>query len=278
LPATVRIVNLIDIGVNLSHASFDPDREAVIQRASDAGVAIMIVTGSSRDSSHAARDVARTRPDCLYATAGVHPHHAKDFGVADLNWIRDLSRDPQVVAVGECGLDFFRNFSPQADQERAFHHQLEAATDNGLPVFLHQRDAHETFCAILDEHLGGLSGAVAHCFTGQRAELDHYLERGLMIGITGWICDERRGHHLRDLIAHIPPDRLMIETDAPYLLPRDLDPRPRSRRNEPMYLPHILDVIATVTGQPVAEMAEQTRRNTVDFFGLGCREASGQDK
>jgi len=174
--------------------------------------------------------------------------------------------------VGECGLDFFRNFSPQADQERAFHQQLEAATDSGLPVFLHQRDAHERFCAILDEHLGRLTGAVAHCFTGQRAELDHYLERGLMIGITGWICDERRGHHLRDLVAHIPPDRLMIETDAPYLLPRDLDPRPRNRRNEPMYLPHILEVIAKVAGRPLAEMAEQTRLNTVEFFRLGLRE------
>jgi TatD DNase family protein len=261
-------VQLIDIGVNLAHDSFDHDRAEVMDRARAAGVTGMVITGSCKASSHKARDLAREHPDFLAATAGVHPHHARDFTDADAGWIRDLAGDPQVKAVGECGLDFFRNFSPPEDQERSFHAQLELAAMLQLPVFLHQRDAHDRFCAILREHVARIPRGVAHCFTGDRKELEDYLALGLSIGITGWICDERRGAHLKALISEIPPERLMLETDAPYLLPRDLKPRPRTRRNEPCYLAHVLHVVADAAGRDPAAVAAQTRANAQRFFGL----------
>jgi hypothetical protein len=163
---------------------------------------------------------------------------------------------PLVVAAGECGLDYFRNFSPHPDQQRVFRAQLELATRARKPVFLHQRDAHEDFLQILRDYRG-LAG-VAHCFTGDAAELAAYLDHGLYIGITGWICDERRGQNLQRLVADIPLDRLLVETDAPYLLPRNLEPKPRTRRNEPKYLPHIVDAIARRRGESFATIADAT--------------------
>ena len=174
----------------------------------------------------------------------------------------------RVVAIGECGLDYYRNYSPHADQERAFAAQLELAAELGLPVFLHQRDAHERFVAILREHRARLVRAVAHCFTGTDAELDDYLEMDLHIGITGWICDERRGAHLRELVRRIPAQRLMLETDAPYLLPRDLVPKPAARRNEPMYLAHVLKVVAACRDEDAGALATTTTATSRAFFGL----------
>ncbi len=261
-------MQLIDIGANLAHDSFDADRDAVLTRARDAGVGVLIVTGSSRASSHRAADLASEHPGALYATAGVHPHHARDFTDECDRWIRALAARPGVVAVGECGLDFFRNFSPPGDQERAFRRHVEIAIECGAPLFLHQRDAHRRFCEILDEYGRDLPPAVAHCFTGGRSELDDYLERGLFIGVTGWVCDERRGADLAAAVPHIPADRLMIETDAPYLLPRDLHPRPKSRRNEPMHLAHVAATVARLRGVPLDEVARQTTAVARRFFRL----------
>jgi len=259
---------LVDIGANLAHDSFDPDRNEVLARAAAAGVRIIIVTGSSRESSHRASTLAEVHPGRLFATAGVHPHHASEWRDEDAIWVRQLSAKPQVVAVGECGLDFFRDFSSHADQETCFRAQLELAVESRLPVFLHQRDAHDQFVAILKDYLPGLTKGVAHCFTGNDGELRDYLELGLYIGITGWICDERRGHHLRDLIPAIPPERLLLETDAPYLLPRDLRPRPSSRRNEPLHLRHVAETVAACAGKSVEKLAAETTANARDFFGL----------
>jgi TatD DNase family protein len=172
------------------------------------------------------------------------------------------------VAVGECGLDYHRDLSPRAAQRTAFIAQLELAVETGKPVFLHQRDAHADFAAILADHAAHLSGGVAHCFTGGVLELEAYLALGLSIGITGWICDERRGVGVRAVVARIPADRLMIETDAPYLLPRDLAPKPASRRNEPAFLPHIAGVVAALRGVGMREIAELTSANARRFFGL----------
>ena len=259
---------LIDVGANLAHDSFDHDREQVLTRARDAGVASIVITGSCASSSRAALELARTRPGQLFGTAGVHPHHAKDWTAEDRGWMRTLAANPEVVAIGECGLDFCRNFSSPEDQELAFRAQLEIAIETALPVFLHQRDAHERFCVILGDYLDHLSRAVAHCFTGSQQELDDYLDMGLYIGITGWICDERRGHHLRDLIPAIPQDRLLLETDSPYLLPRDLDPKPSGRRNEPMYLPHVAETVAGCSGETLEEIAERTSGNARRFFSI----------
>jgi TatD DNase family protein len=261
-------VDLIDIGANLAHDSFDADRDEVIRRAADAGVSRMVLTGSSDSSNHAAKDLARRYPGRLWSTAGLHPHHASDYTDDLHESIRSLLNEPEVVAVGECGLDYFRNFSPREDQRVAFERQLELAVESGLPVFLHQRDAQEEFLEILEPRLPDLSRAVSHCFTGNESELRQLLELDLYIGITGWICDERRGTHLKEIVGMIPGDRLMIETDAPYLLPRSLVPRPKTRRNEPMWLPEVLRVVAEARGEPESVVAEATTRTAERFFGL----------
>jgi len=264
-------VNLIDVGTNLTHESFASDLEVVIERARAAGVARMVVTGSSLAESEAAQRLAARHPAVLYATAGVHPHLAAQWRADSAAAIARLAGYPEVVAVGETGLDFFRDISPRAAQEKAFEAQLELACELGLPVFMHERDAQRRFGAILQRHRDRLSDAVAHCFTGSEEALDCYLELDLYIGITGWICDERRGTHLRELVGRIPSDRLLIETDAPYLLPRDLAPRPRGRRNEPMYLPHILATVAACRGVAVGELARATTANAERFFRLADR-------
>jgi TatD DNase family protein len=266
---------LVDIGLNLAHDSFDHDRDHVVATARAAGVEHMVITGSTLDSTVAAIGLVQSAPDTFRCTAGVHPHHAAELRPDDLPRLRELLAAPEVGAAGECGLDHFRNFSPHADQERAFRWQLELAVEAGKPVFLHQRDAHDAFVAILDDYLPRLAGGVAHCFTGDGRELRDYLDRGLSVGITGWICDERRGHHLRDLVRLIPLDRLMAETDAPYLLPRDLSPKPAHRRNEPKYLPHVVKTIAACRGEPYATVAAATTRNALEFFGFaGCARRS----
>jgi len=260
-------MKLVDIGVNLAHDSFDADREAVLERARAAGVTRMIVTGSTLQSSRDALLLAQ-RDESLFATVGVHPHHAAELDDAQFAALATLARQPGAVAVGECGLDFFRDFSPRERQEEAFRRQLELAMQAGLPVFLHQRDAHERFTAILDECGAALPAGVAHCFTGGPAELAGYLDRGLYVGITGWICDERRGDALREAARYLPADRVMIETDAPYLLPRDLDPKPRARRNEPMHLPHVLRALAALMGIEPERLADSTTRNAETLFRL----------
>ena len=261
-------MHLIDIGANLAHDSFDDDRDAMMQRAAEAGVATMIVTGSSDDSNVRAAELAASNPGVLYSTAGVHPHHASDYTDASDTLIRELTTRDEVVAVGECGLDYFRNFSPRDAQLEAFRRQLQIAKDTGLPVFLHQRDAHDDFVEVLEPELPHLSRAVAHCFTGEGESLREYLAMGLCIGITGWICDERRGKHLHDIVHIIPDDRLLIETDAPYLLPRTIQPKPKSRRNEPMHLREVVKVVAEARGQTEEHVAKITTDNARLFFSL----------
>jgi TatD DNase family protein len=260
--------SLIDIGINLAHDSFNADRDAVIARAVAAGVVQMMVTGSSGSSTREAIEMARTHPGRLFATAGVHPHYAKELTEDLLAQLRQLAALEQVVAVGECGLDYFRDLSPRAVQQKAFHRQLDLAALVGKPVFLHQRDAHADFVAILKEHRAALVGGVAHCFTGSQDELTAYLEMDLAIGITGWICDERRGAHLLALMSEIPADRLLLETDGPYLLPRDLPSKPESRRNEPGFLPHIAATVARARGEAVETLAESSTAAARKLFGL----------
>lgn len=260
--------SLVDIGANLTHDSFDTDREAVMQRARDVGVTRMVVTGASAEGSTAADALARAHPGTLWATAGVHPHHASDYDEAADALLRNLAKTDAVVAVGECGLDYFRNFSPREAQLDAFRAQLDIAVETGLPVFLHQRDAHDDFVEMLEPVLPSVSRAVAHCFTGEHESLREYLAMGLWIGVTGWICDERRGQHLHDIVQIIPDDRLLIETDAPYLLPRTLEPKPKTRRNEPAYLPEVLRVVAEARGQSEEHVARITTENALAFFAL----------
>ncbi|MDY4295643.1 MULTISPECIES: TatD family hydrolase [unclassified Xanthomonas] len=261
-------MTLIDIGANLTHESFDRDRDAVLQRARAAGVAQLVVTGASREHSPLALQLAQQHPGVLYATAGVHPHHAVEYTAECDAELRALHAHAEVVAVGECGLDYFRDFSPRPAQHRAFERQLQLAVDSGKPLFLHQRDAHADFMALMRQFDGKLGPAVVHCFTGSREELFDYLDRDWYIGITGWLCDERRGAHLRELVKHIPAERLMIETDAPYLLPRTLKPTPKDRRNEPAFLAHIVEELARDRGEEVATVAAASTAAARTFFRL----------
>ena len=265
-------MELIDIGANLGHESFVRDLDAVLARAHEAGVAQLVVTGASREGSREALRIVREHPGRLFATAGVHPHHAADFDEHTTAALRTLLANPACVAAGECGLDFFRDYSPRDAQRRAFAAQLELAADVRKPVFLHQRDAHDEFVAMLAPLRAGLAaGGVAHCFTGGPRELEAYLDLDLFIGVTGWVCDERRGGELRAAVPSIPLERLLVETDAPYLLPRDLSPVPRSRRNEPRFLPHVLERIAALRGEPADVVARGATANAERLFGLPAR-------
>lgn len=258
---------MIDIGVNLGNAAFDADRAAVVERAKAAGVQAMIVTGTSVQESGKALALADPAAG-LYATAGVHPHEAGT--VAD-DWERQiaaLATDPAIVAIGETGLDFYRNYAPRAAQRRVFRAQVELAVATGKPLFVHDRDSGGETGAILADYRGALGNCVIHCFTGTEADLAGYLEAGFSIGITGWICDERRGGELAALAPRIPADRLMIETDAPYLLPRTMRSRPASRRNEPAFLPHVAARLAACRGEDVAAIEALTHENAERFFGL----------
>jgi TatD DNase family protein len=279
--------DLVDIGANLTNHAFAADLAEVLQRAQAAGVGTIVVTGTTIAGSRAAADLAvdqrlsQGMAHGLFATAGIHPHHAQDFRPEDLPGLEALLARREVVAVGECGLDYNRMFSPREAQLRCLEAQLDLAARTRKPLFLHERDASADLLAILRPWRAQLGSAVVHCFTGDGATLDAYLALDLHIGITGWICDERRGLHLRDLVTRIPPDRLMLETDAPYLLPRNLPARPRDRdpasgssrgndrRNEPAYLPYVLEVVAAAQKRAAAVVAAETTATARRFFGWG---------
>jgi TatD DNase family protein len=262
------IMQLIDIGANLTHESFRHDFDDVLASARAHGVAQLVVTGASAQGARDAHALAQAHRGVLFATAGVHPHHASDFDADTEALLRAHHALPEVVAVGETGLDYHRNFSPREAQLFAFERQLELAAECGKPLFLHQRDAHADFIACLDNMRGRIGRAVVHCFTGSASELADYLDRDWYIGITGWICDERRGTHLRELVKNIPADRLLLETDAPYLLPRNVKPMPSHRRNEPMYLAHICAEVARDRGEDVAVTAANSTAAARTFFAL----------
>ncbi|MEM1008811.1 MAG: TatD family hydrolase [Myxococcota bacterium] len=259
---------LCDIGANLADKSFQRDVEQVLQRAFSANVQTLILTGSSVPSSQRCAQLARKYPNQLFSTAGIHPHEAQSSNPQAIESLKQLAQHPHVVAIGECGLDFHRDFSPRPLQEQSFEAQLQLAVETQLPVFLHQRDAHARFLEILKPFLSQVPRAIVHCFTGDEAQLHEYLDLDLYIGITGWICDERRGYHLQDIVRHIPKHRIMIETDAPYLLPRDLSLKPRNRRNEPAFLPHILQAVAHARKESPDELAQSTTHNAYTFFAL----------
>ena len=259
---------MIDIGANLAHDTFDSDREQVLERAAEQGVMQMIVTGSTLESCQKGLQLAGKHPGILFTTAGVHPHHADEITSSTLTSILDLADQPHVRAIGESGLDFFRDFSPRPVQEKVFVQHIEMASSLAMPLFLHERDAYRRFSDIPKAHRTDLTQVVVHCFTGDRTALFSYLDLDCHIGITGWICDERRGTHLIPLVPNIPADRLMIETDAPYLLPRNLESKPKNRRNEPCYLPFVCRAVAAATNRSKEEVARQTSDTARDFFGL----------
>ena len=269
-------MGLIDIGANLADASFDSDRDAVIESAAAASVRHMIVTGTGLGESERALELASARPENLRCTAGIHPHLATQWTDSPQEARERLGavlNSELALAAGECGLDYFRNLSPPDAQRTAFAGQLELAAERGKPVFLHQREAHDDFLAILKDSKVRELGGVAHCFTGGPAEAESYLELGLHIGITGWILDERRNQELLRAVPVIPLERVLLETDSPYLLPRHPDVKPvRRRRNEPQFLPWVAREVARRMGIDAQELVAAASHNTQALFGWPGRE------
>lgn len=264
---------MIDIGVNLTNARFDKDRSEVIARAKKNNISAMLVTGTNVKESQQAISLCHQYPEYLYSTAGVHPHDADHVDKNYLESLYQLAQQNCVRAIGECGLDFNRNFSTPENQLRVFQEQVMLAQQLNLPLFLHQRDAFEPWFDILKPHLGNLPALVSHCFTGTKSELQQCLDVGMYIGITGWVCDERRGQVLRDIVPLIPLEQLMIETDAPYLTPRTIRPKPKSSRNEPSYLPYVVSMLAELIGCSELSLVEQTRINSEKVFNLRVNNA-----
>tara|TARA_B100001094_G_scaffold327998_1_gene387454 strand:- start:304 stop:1098 length:795 start_codon:yes stop_codon:yes gene_type:complete len=252
----------IDIAVNLTSTKFESDRSAVVERAHQAGVTHQLILASDLKEAEEVLLLCDTYEN-LFASVGVHPHQAKTWHSDSLSDMKLLHQHPRVIAVGECGLDYNRNYSSPQQQREAFAAQLEFAVSEDRPLVLHERDAFQDFSALLSSF--PVQG-VLHCFTSDKKALTYYLDQGLYIGITGWICDERRGQLLQELVSYIPADRLLIETDAPYLLPRDLPHKPSSRRNEPCYLPHIAQRIASLRSQSLDSLSQCCWKNFRTLF------------
>ena len=263
---------LIDIGVNFTNKRFDKDREQLIDRAQAANLNHILITGTCVEESKKALALCEQYqsqyPNFLSCTAGVHPHDADHVSSDYLEQLESLAQQPHVKAIGECGLDFNRNFSTPAQQQKVFSEQVALAEKLAMPLFLHQRDAFEPWFSTLSPYIGKVPAMVSHCFTGTKSELMQCLSADMYIGITGWLCDERRGQALRDIVSLIPLNRLLIETDAPYLTPRTIRPKPKSSRNEPSYLPFIVKEIAEITGLDQTDIASHTSFNAQKVFNL----------
>ncbi|MGB5324608.1 MAG: TatD family hydrolase [Pseudomonadales bacterium] len=262
---------MIDIGANLAGDTFLDDFEQVLQRARHHGVEQIIVTGSDLESSRRAQALHCEHPDYLFATAGVHPHVARSFNDDSLAALQALLAQPGVVAIGETGLDYNRNFSSEREQLYSFDAHLELAHEINKPLFLHERDAAAAFLERMRRHPGLCERAIVHCFTGNRETLHAYLDMGLSIGVTGWICDQKRGRRLNNIVRDVPITRLMIETDAPYLVPNRESVAPllaKKHRNEPWTLHYTAVQLAASLAVETQTLIEQTSANARAFFGL----------
>ena len=261
----------IDIGINLTNKQFAGEYDEVIDRAISAGVEQILLTGTSVRSSKEALALAEEYPETLFATAGIHPHDAKTMNAESIKILAALLKEKKVVAVGECGLDFDRDFSPRPVQESCFHAQLSLAEEVQKPLFLHERVTFDRFIAILKEH-SSLPEGVVHCFTGQLKEAKTYLEMGYYIGFTGAITDMRRFAALEEVVRYVPLDRMLIETDAPFMMPKNVPTHQLSyhqqRRNEPAFLPYVARTIARYKGVPLKAVADKTRENAEALFKL----------
>ncbi|WP_077413908.1 TatD family hydrolase [Chryseobacterium sp. JV274] len=257
----------IDIGINLTNKQFYNEHEEIINRALDDGVEHMILTGTSVRGSKESAEIVEEYPEILFSTAGIHPHDAQSFNGESIGELRKLLKQGHVISVRECGLDFDRDFSPRPIQEKCYKAQLELAIEVNKPLFLHERSAFKRFNEITDEYLSQLPEAVVHCFTGTLDEAKLYLEKGFYLGFTGAVSDEKRFKHLEDVIKYVPLDRMMIETDAPFMLPKNM-PRMQNRRNEPSFLPYVAQTIAHLKKISISEVADETTETARNFFRL----------
>lgn len=263
----------VDIGVNLTDKRLNT--QSVIERALTADVSHIIIIGTSLVKSQQAINLASQYPCHLSTTAGVHPHDASQFTVQTINELKILAKSNCVVAIGECGLDFNRNFSTPDEQLFAFEHQLKLACELGLPVFLHERDAFDTQIKLLTKYHKELKGGVVHCFTGDIEQMKRYLDLDLFIGITGWVCDLKRGQSLREAVKSLPLNRILLETDAPYLRPKGLanNRKVDNGNNEPAYLPFIAGEVANIMATDIKTLQLASEENTQALFNISSKSA-----
>ena len=238
----------------------------VINNAEHAGVEKFVLLCASLTDLDPIKQIQNHAPNKFFISAGIHPHHATE--TVEINYDQLLSQLQSITphAIGETGLDYFRNISPPDIQKKSFRMHIEIAKELNLPLYLHQRDAHNDFIRIIRENSKNFPKFVVHCFTGTQKELDEYLDLGAYIGLTGWICDAKRNIDLRQSIKNIPIEKMMIETDSPYLIPKNLLKKPKKNINEPKYLPHIANEICELTGYELEELKLATSKNAINFF------------
>ena len=256
-------VKYYDIGLNLFCKQF-PDPEKIIREAEEAEVGC-ILTGTDRKENQKIDEFTKTHG--VFGTAGIHPHNADSAKQEDFELIEKIIKNnPRIVAVGECGLDFDRMFSTKENQIRCLEKHIVLAEKLGKPLFLHERSAAADFAGRFKKHPDICKKSVVHCFTGDRKSLEQYLSMGFAIGITGWICDDRRAKELREAVKIIPLDKILIETDAPYLTPRNIEGL--GRTNIPQNIVYVVKDLAKYMKVAEEELIWHAKENTERIFGI----------
>ena len=257
---------IADIACNFTSDRFDNDLDEVINQAIVNNITKFGLICSRLSDIDKLLEIYNRYSKDMFFTIGVHPHHANEINEEYLKKLKEVINNNNPHAIGETGLDFFRNLSTYEEQIFAFEEQIKIAIDTNKPLFLHQRDSHDDFIKILRKYSSDINKSVVHCFTGTKEQLNDYLELDCYIGVTGWICDAKRNVELRKTIKNIPLERLMIETDCPYLIPKNLEEKPKNNRNEPTYLNHIANEVATLMKKDINDIREKTYKTTLSFF------------
>ena len=257
---------IADIACNFTSERFDNDLDEVINQAIVNNITKFGLICSRLSDIEKLLEIYNRYSKDMFFTIGVHPHHANEINEEYLKKLKEVINNNNPHAIGETGLDFFRNLSTYEEQIFAFEEQIKIAIDTNKPLFLHQRDSHDDFIKILRKYSSDINKSVVHCFTGTKEQLNDYLELDCYIGVTGWICDAKRNVELRKTIKNIPLERLMIETDCPYLIPKNLEEKPKNNRNEPIYLNHIANEVATLMKKDINDIREKTYKTSLSFF------------
>ena len=257
---------IADIACNFTSDRFDNDLDEVINQAIVNNITKFGLICSRLSDIDKLLEIYNRYSKDMFFTIGVHPHHANEINEEYLKKLKEVINNNNPHAIGETGLDFYRNLSTYEEQIFAFEEQIKIAIDTNKPLFLHQRDSHDDFIKILRKYSSDINKSVVHCFTGTKEQLNDYLELDCYIGVTGWICDAKRNVELRKTIKNIPLERLMIETDCPYLIPKNLEEKPKNNRNEPTYLNHIANEVATLMKKDINDIREKTYKTSLSFF------------
>lgn len=259
---------LADSCFNITHESFKKDLGDVLDRANKEGVEYFFCPASKEKETDDLIQLSESYEKNIYCSVGIHPHYASDLKPNTIKNLEKYLSNQHVKAVGEIGLDYYRNFQSPEIQKKCFNAFLELASTHRYPLFLHHREAFNDFYPMIKDHIDQVPESIVHCFTGTKSELKKFLDLGLYIGVTGWVCDPKRGEDLRGIIKYIPIDRLLIETDAPYLVPKNMENKPRNNRNEPSFLKHIACNISELLNLDKALLADRTTKNFKKLFRI----------